>query len=331
MKRLPFVAALALVAACKSKKPDDTATVASGSGSAVGSGSGAVANVGAGSGSGSGVTAGPGSGSGSSVAAVPVDDGIPPAKRLRSLLEKQVELVKAGDNAGLRAMFAPDAVVLIPEPAGDVATIDFANRLAAVANPKDLAIASVVGGNAPGAIWLTADLTYTANTKPMTTRVVELLDGANGWKIATASIAAVKPPTDPPTTPNPPPMPSPTDAGPLAKQLGAPSDLGAALAGADGEPGAGPEAFIVGWEHVPDNGGYVNGVMLATKLGKLGVTADPKMKPHERKTAAWSYAVEDLVVGTGAQAPRATGLAIAIPDAKDATKWVTVAASFNAL
>jgi len=199
------------------------------------------------------------------------------------------------------------------------------------ANPKDLKIGPVVGGDAPGAIWLTADLTYTdAGGKPQITRVVELLDGAKGWKIATASIATVKPPTSP-ATGEAPAMPAPTEPGPLARQLGAPKDLGDALAGADDEPGAGPEAFVVGWQHVADNGGYVNGLMLANQLAKRKVTTNPKVKPHEVRTAAWSYAVADLVVGTGDKAPRATGLAIAIPDAKDATKWVTVAASFNAL
>ena len=319
MKRLPAIAAhvvLALVAACKSHKTDDTATVASGSGSNV-----------AAIGSGSGVQGG----SGSSVAAPPVDDGVAPARRLRALLEKQVELVMAGDDAALREMFEPDAVLLVPEPASDVAKLDLAARFATVANPKDLKIGPVVGGDAPGAIWLTADLTYTdAGGKPQITRVVELLDGAKGWKIATASIATVKPPTSP-ATGEAPAMPAPTEPGPLTKQLGAPKDLGDALAGADDEPGAGPEAFVVGWQHVADNGGYVNGLMLANQLAKRKVTTDPKVKPHEVRTAAWSYAVADLVVGTGDKAPRATGLAIAIPDAKDATKWVTVAASFNAL
>src|SRR3569833_460443 len=103
-------------------------------------------------------------------------------------------------------------------------------------------------GEAPGAIWLTADLLYTdAGGKPQITRVVELLDGAKGWKIATASIATVKPPKSP-ATGEAPAMPAPTEPGPLTKQLGAPKELGAALAGAADAPGAGPAAVVVGWE-----------------------------------------------------------------------------------
>jgi hypothetical protein len=71
--------------------------------------------------------------------------------------------------------------------------------------------------------------------------------------------------------------------------------------------------------------------MLASNLAKQGLTADAKVKPHEVKTAAWSYALAVLEIGAGEQAPRLSGLAIAVPDKKDPTKWMTVAASYNAL
>lgn len=320
----PAITVLAVLVACKSKKPDATATSGSGTGSAtavVASGSGSATA----SGSGSGSTAAGGSGSSGSTA-VSVDDGKPPAVRARALLVRQVELVKAGNSAELRAMFEPDAVILAPDPAAMSDSLDLAARFASTPKPADLALGDVVFGNVAGAIWIEADLTYGGGK---TTRVVELLDGAQGWKIATASIATPKKLTA--SSGDPVAMPSPTDPGALSRLLGVPSELSASFLESDPEDGDAPTIFAVGWESSDRGIGYGDAKALVYNLGKKRMTVDPRMKPHEVKTAGWSYALEILDVTTGASASRLAALVIAVPDKTDPTKRVTVAASYNAL
>jgi len=291
---LAVITVLAVLVACKAKKPDAAATSGSGSGTvsatavdASGSGSATA------SGSGSDSTAAGGSGSSGSNA-VSVDDGKPPAVRARALLVRQVELVKAGNSAELRAMFEPDAVILAPEPTAISSSLDLAARFTSTPKPADLALGEVVIGNVAGAIWIEAELTYGGNKK---TRVVELLDGAQGWKIATASIATPKKLTA--SSGDPVAMPSPTDPGPLSKLLRVPSALSASFLESDPEDGDAPTIFAVGWESADRGIGYGDAKSLVYNLGKKRMVVDARVKSHEVQTATWSYALAILDVTTG--------------------------------
>lgn len=295
-----MAAALVAVMGCGGKKADSTAGSGSGSGSATAT----APATGSGSAAGPGSATAAGSGSGSAV-----DDGKAPAERTRELLEAQIAALTAGKNDVLLAMFAPDAVVLAPDAQPVGPKLDLVGRIGGAAT-----LGKVEAGDAPGAIWLTAELDVTGKDgQHHQVRAVELLDGARGWKIAAASFAKLEAPAASGTASA---IPAPTEAGPLSALLGAPNKLAGALL----EEEEGPEVFLAGLEPADRAVGYVDAKLYAYKLGKQGVVLAPG-QVREVHTAAWGYAIANL------GPKRMTGLVIALPP-KDGGAWRVVGGAF---
>lgn len=322
------VVALALVAACKSRGADNAAG-SNAAGSSAASAASAAGSAAAGSGAAGSAAAGSdavaaGSGAGSAAAAPPEADNKLPELRARELLEQQVALLAAGKNAELLALFAPGAVVLAPEARPADPSLDLVGRIGKPGAPARATIGKVAVGSNLSAIWLTAELAVTAGDGPArNVRAVEVLDGAQGWKIAVASFAETGKPRRAESSPGA--VPAPTEAGPIAALLAAPEKLAASLL--DDEDAS---VFVLGSEPGERGDGLVNAKLLAYKWRKAAFELAADDKVHEVRAAGWGYAIGHVNRLAPPGAPfRTSGLVVAIPSTSGG--WSTVAAVFNAL
>jgi hypothetical protein len=263
----------------------------------------------------------------------PPADGTPPEVRARELMKKQLALLPDGKNAELLAMFAPGAVVLVPDARPVDVSLDLVSRIALL-NPHATLVSATITdmevGSAPGAIWFDAELAIVVTSSeegrpahriPHTVRAVELLDGASGWKVAVASFAETRKAAKGSTTPGE--VPAPTAAGPLAALLADPKQIAEALP-------EDPSPFVLGTEAGERAIGQANALLLATKWGKLKFELEAKDKVHEVHTAAWGYAIGNVNLTVPKDIPcRMSGLVLAIPKAPDG--WTIVGVVYDAI
>lgn len=256
-----------------------------------------------------------------------------PVARAQDLIDRQLAAVTAGDNDALRAMFAPGAELLAPNARVVKPNLDLVSRIALLNPHASLVSAkckSLVAGGTAGAVWLDAELEIVLTSSEPgqkshrithAMRVVELLDGASGWKIAAASFAEPQQATRKSATFGE--LPAPTDAGPLSKLLAAPADLASSLA-------SDPNVFVLGTELSERAVGPAAAKHQLTAWSKLTFTIEEKDKVHEVRTSAWGYAVANVNLVKGADDPfRMTGLVIAVPTASGG--WSAVAVVYDAI
>jgi hypothetical protein len=253
--------------------------------------------------------------------------------RAKELLDKQLAAVKAGDNNALRAMFAPNAELLLPDASVVEPSLDLVSRIA-VLNPHASLVSAKVNNLAAGgtadAVWLDAELEivltsseegHKAHTITHAVRMVELLDGASGWKIAAASIALPQPATRKSATFGE--LPAATDQGPLSKLLASPGTAAGSL-------GTDPSVFVLGTELAERAIGPDAAKQLLGKWSKLTFAIEEKDKVHEIRNAKWGYAMANINLVKGKDDPyRMTGLVIGVPTSSGS--WSVVAVVYDAI
>ena len=290
--------------------------------------------------------AGNGQGSGSSgsstvpppaeaAVAAPAEAGVsppaaPPAAKLRAVLDKQVAALP-DKSADLLATFGKDAVALTPEIVTVTPDYTDMGHDIAVMNPHSTFVSAKVtsfhAGGTDKAAWLAAELEIVTKSgepgeKPSqdtrTIRTIELLDGAQDWKVVAASFAEVKPMERRDSAPK---VEGATDGGPLAKLVVAPADLAAAFA-------SDPNVAVFGTD--PDEHAF--GGDAKTLLGtwsKLALAVEPGAV-REVRTAGYGYVAADINLTSGTGHPyRLTALLLAVPGANGA--WTPVALHFAPL
>jgi hypothetical protein len=211
------------------------------------------------------------------------------------------------DAGPMRATFAKDAVVLLPNGEQPAADADVASAIAFLNPHADVKAASfdhfTAGGNASMA-WFAAELHFTvASSEPgygvatekHVVRAIELLDGAAGWKVAVAAF---------------------TNVGKLqesgSSEIADATDANALVFGTDPDErgvGAGAKKLVGGWN-------------------KLQLALDTAQKAREVHTARYGYAMTNVTLGQPGKTKAMNAFVLALPGAAGA--WTVIAASYGA-
>jgi len=244
----------------------------------------------------------------------------------------KAQLAALANEDAFAATFAKRAAVLtrlgsneVHAPnAGVAAAVAFLNPHAEVKSATFDRFAA--GGNAQVA-WFAAELQITvtsrepgspARTDKHTVRVIELLDGAQDWKVAVGAFTNVGP-LYPFGTSS---IKDPTPVGPLANLLLSPDALAGALA--DG-------AVVFGTNPAERGIGTADAKVLLAKWKRLAITRDAKSNVHEVRGATYGYAMTNvrIVTKAGAEPLKLSAFVLAVPGADGA--WSVVGASYGAL
>jgi hypothetical protein len=247
-----------------------------------------------------------------------------PAPKPETVLEAQLEALKqwADDDGPMQATFAKSAIVLFPNGEEPVSEGSVGSQ-AAILNPgttlKSATYDHFKSGSHDNVMWFSADLHVTtregSHTKTRTIRAIELLDGAEDWKVVVAAFTNVGKLAESGSSP----IANATPADVLTKLLVAPDALAAALA---------PDAVVLGTD--PGERGEGDGAkkLLAT-WHKLQLTIDAAQKTREIHTASYGYAMANVVLKPAKGDEGAmNAFVLAIPAPGGA--WSVVAASYGA-
>lgn len=236
----------------------------------------------------------------------------PAEPRARALLEAQLATFPDKHDA-LAATFTPKAFVLVPtvREAADTSN-ELATLIPGMEGHEEKLVSrkidKLVAGSSRGITWLGAELLLEIKRpsgtikKPM--RVLELLDGNSGAKVAVASFGNVTKQLyaqgDMGT------LPETSNAGPLAKLLTSPGDAAAALAND-------PNVIVMGTDATERAVGYdaAKKMLESWKVLKLSIDKSNVLEVH---TADWGYALAYVNMPSKDPQPyRMTALIIGIP------------------
>lgn len=251
-------------------------------------------------------------------AARPATPSVSPAERAKQTLERLVTALRT-DEAAVLATFAPDAVVLVPNPR-EVSEPNSGLREALARLPPSATLADVTvdklvaGGNAE-AIWLTAELTLVHGDDVKTVRVTELATADRGWKVVVGAFS--EPNTVTGRKHGPGPLAFGTPAGPLTAMLVDPSKLGVALA-------ADPTVTVIG----PKEGQRAQGAGAKNFLAEWS-GLELETNAREVRGSGWGYALARLKLNVpGEKHPaRLSALVLGVPGGD---RWSVVAAHYAA-
>jgi hypothetical protein len=230
------------------------------------------------------------------------------------------------DAGPMRATFAKDAVVLLPNGEQPAADADVASAIAFLNPHADVKAASfdhfTAGGNASMA-WFAAELHFTvASSEPgygvatekHVVRAIELLDGAAGWKVAVAAFTNVGKLQQSGSSE----IADATAPGPLVQLLASPPPLASALDA---------NALVFGTD--PDERGVGAGAKkLVGGWNKLQLALDTAQKAREVHTARYGYAMTNVTLGQPGKTKAMNAFVLALPGAAGA--WTVIAASYGA-
>ncbi len=206
------------------------------------------------------------------------------AQRSRAFLQRQIDAALRRDRAALVDTFSDDAIVLVPlasEP-GEVTHFGIGDGFHGMKTTK-ASIATLIAGGSADAVWFYADVATEnefvdhagiRNTVAQTTRVVELVSAAHGWRAVAASFTEAR-------------GPQPSGANP--EIAGATdSDGTLAMLATDGAVASmAPDGLLVG----PEAGQLATGPAAArtaiTAWRLESLTRIPR--PREIRTSSWGF------------------------------------------
>ena len=265
-----------------------------------------------------------------SAPATPTAAPATPDARGRAVLKAQ--LAALDDKQAFAATFAANATVLSPSGANEVHESDsHATSAISGLNPhaeiRSATFDHFTSGSVGQVAWFAADLHVTieshepespASTSTRTVHAIELLDGANGWKVTVAAFTRVGP-MNPDGACN---IRDATEIGPLTKLLLSPTAISGAL---------GEGAIVYGTEPAERGLGTKDAKALLAKWKNLTITLDTPAEVHEVRGKTYGYTMANIYIATKHGSPpyRLNAFLLALP-AADGT-WSVIGTSFGAL